>query len=233
MSKFKCIIIEDEPIAAEIIKDYITDVPFLDLQGTFHDAIAGLDFLNKHPVDLIFLDIHLPKLKGLDFLKSLQHPPAIIITTAFEEYAFKGYEFNVLDYLLKPIEFSRFLQAVNKLKDKEAGGKNSMQDPVPTASIHLNVNKKLWRVELKDLLYVESKKEYLDVHTSSRVITCKMQINEMEKLLNPQQFIRIHRSFIVATDKVDTISLTELEINKIKLPVGRNYREQVKKRWFE
>lgn len=233
MSKFKCIIIEDEPIAAEIIKDYITDVPFLDLQGTFHDAIAGLDFLNKHSVDLIFLDIHLPKLKGLDFLKSLQHPPAIIITTAFEEYALKGYEFNVLDYLLKPIEFSRFLQAVNKLKDKEAWDKNTKQEPIHTASIHLNVNKKLLRVELKDLLYVESKKEYLDVHTSSRVITCKMQINEMEKMLNPQQFIRIHRSFIVATDKVDTISLTELEINKIKLPVGRNYREQVKKRWFE
>lgn len=233
MSKFKCIIIEDEPIAAEIIKDYITDVPFLDLQGTFHDAIAGLDFLNKKSVDLIFLDIHLPKLKGLDFLKSLQHPPSIIITTAFEEYALKGYEFNVLDYLLKPIEFSRFLQAVNKLKEKESGDKNSASVPIHTASIHLNVNKKLVRVELKDLLYVESKKEYLDVHTSSRVITCKMQINEMEKLLNPQQFIRIHRSFMVAIDKVDTISLTELEINKIKLPVGRNYREQVKKRWFE
>src|SRR5690349_12159552 len=120
MSKIKCIVVEDEPLAVKVLVDYISEVPFLELRGTFKDAILATDYLHDHPVDLIFLDIHLPKLKGMAFLKTLANPPAVIITTAYHQYALEGYELNVTDYLLKPIEFERFLAAVNKVRKAHA-----------------------------------------------------------------------------------------------------------------
>lgn len=231
MKPYKCIIIEDEPIAAEILGDYISEVTFLKLTGVHSNALTALEFLNGNEVDLIFLDIHLPKLKGLDFLKSLKNPPAVIITTAYEEYALKGYEFNVLDYLLKPIEFSRFLQAVNKLEFKSVNP--LFVEESKEQFIQLSINKKLVRVNLSEILFIESKREYLHIHTTEKDIICKMQISEMEKMLDAINFIRIHRSFIVAKAKVEVISLTELEIKGIKLPVGRSYRKLVAGRWLK
>ncbi len=228
MKTYSCIIIEDEPIAAEIISDYISELSFLKLVGVHHDAISAISYLNDHEVDLIFLDINLPKIKGLDFLKSLKNPPNVIITTAYEEYALKGYEYNVLDYLLKPIEFSRFLQAVNKIVEKPKVLQE--MDTVSTEQfINLNINKKLIRINLSELLFIESNKENIHLHTIEKIIICKMQISEIEKQLNANQFLRIHRSFIVALDKVDSMALTEFEIKKHTIPVGRNYREQVRK----
>ncbi len=228
MKTYSCIIIEDEPIAAEIISDYISELSFLKLVGVHHDAISAISYLNSNRVDLIFLDIHLPKIKGLDFLKSLKNPPNVIITTAYEEYALKGYEYNVLDYLLKPIEFSRFLQAVNKMVEKpkiEQVNDAVTNDPY----INLNVSKKLIRINLSELLFIESDKENIHLHTNEKIIVCKMQIGEIEKQLNSHQFLRIHRSFIVALDKVDSMALTEFEIKNHTIPVGRNYREHVRK----
>ncbi len=228
MKTYSCIIIEDEPIAAEIISDYISELSFLKLVGVHHDAISAISYLNDHEVDLIFLDINLPKIRGLDFLKSLKNPPNVIITTAYEEYALKGYEYNVLDYLLKPIEFSRFLQAVNKIVEKPKVPQE--MDTVSTEQfINLNINKKLIRINLSELLFIESNKENIHLHTIEKIIICKMQISEIEKQLNANQFLRIHRSFIVALDKVDSMALTEFEIKKHTIPVGRNYREQVRK----
>lgn len=229
MNPYKCIIIEDEPIAAEIISDYISDVPFLKLEGVHSHALSALEYLNTNTVDLIFLDIHLPKLKGLDFLKSLKNPPSVIITTAYEEYALKGYEYNVLDYLLKPIEFARFLQAVNKLNEKSL--KTHLTEELKEQFIQLSINKKLVRINLADILFIESKREYLHIQTSEKVIVCKMQISEMEKLLDASRFLRIHRSFIVAMDKVDVVSVTELDVRGKKLPVGRSYRKLVAGSW--
>ncbi len=229
MKIYKCIIIEDEPIASEILRDYISEVSFLKLDGVHAHALSALEYLNENEIDLIFLDIHLPKLKGLDFLKSLKNPPAVIITTAYEQYALKGYEFNVLDYLLKPIEFSRFLQAVNKLEDKTP--KLPISEVSKHLFIQLSINKKLVRINLSEILFIESKREYLHIHTTDKVIVCKMQISEMEKMLDALKFIRIHRSFIVAKDKVDVISLTELEVKGTKLPVGRSYRKLVAGSW--
>src|SRR5689334_6749193 len=143
MQTYKCIIVEDEPIAAEVLEDYIKQVPFLQLKKICSDAIYAMETLQNEPIDLIFLDIHLPKLKGLDFVKTLKHPPKIIITSAYQEYALQGYELNVVDYLLKPVEFSRFLTAVNKLKQQE---NSSTQSPLSKTEdrVHLffNVNKK-------------------------------------------------------------------------------------------
>jgi DNA-binding LytR/AlgR family response regulator len=228
MRVYNCIIVEDEPIAAEIISDYIAEIPFLHLSSVHHNALSALNYLNEHAVDLIFLDINLPKIKGLDFLKSLKNPPMVIITTAYDEYALKGYEYNVIDYLLKPIEFARFLQAVNKISDKNVV-RHSESVKEQEAFIQLSVQKKIIRINLNDILYIESNRENIHIQTNDKLIICKMQIGEIEKLLDSTQFLRVHRSFIVSLNKVNSMSLTEFEIKNYKIPIGRNYREQVRK----
>jgi DNA-binding LytR/AlgR family response regulator len=228
MKVYNCIIVEDEPIAAEIISDYISEIPFLHLSSVHHNALSALDFLNEHTVDLIFLDINLPKIKGLDFLKSLINPPLVIITTAYHEYALQGYEYNVVDYLLKPIEFARFLQAVNKVPEKLT------TRPTETIKeqeeyIQFTIQKKIVRINLNDILYIESNRENIQIRTNEKLFVCKMQIGEIEKQLDATQFLRVHRSYIVPLNKVDSMSLTEFEIKNYKIPIGRNYREQVRK----
>lgn len=226
MQKYNCIIVEDEPLAAEVLSDYIKQIPFLELKGICTDAIYAMEKLQQEPVDLIFLDIHLPKLKGLDFLRALQHPPQVIITTAYQEYALQGYEYNVLDYLLKPVEFSRFLMAVNKLKQAPAATSVTI---APATRMHLffNVNKKKIKVFLDEILYIESLKEYIRIITKDKSILTKFQLGQIEELLARNNFLRIHRSFIVAQDKIEAISATDVEINGQSLPIGRSYKELV------
>lgn len=233
MNPYNCIIIEDEPIASEILVDYVKDVPFLNLVAVHTNAITALDFLNSNKVDLIFLDIHLPKIKGLDFLKSLKNPPHVILTTAYEEYALKGYELDVLDYLLKPIEFSRFLKAVNKLNEKATSVHPIAQQNQEDSFLELLINKKLVRFNLNDIEYIESSREYVIIHTHDNKVQTKMTISAFEKLLNQQDFVRVHRSFIISKSKVVSVSLTEIELPNTKIPIGRNYREQVKKQWIQ
>jgi DNA-binding LytR/AlgR family response regulator len=229
MRQYNCIIIEDEPLAAEILQDYIADVPFLNLKHTYGDAIRALDGLRAGNIDVIFLDINLPKLKGLDFIQTLKHPPSIIITTAYHEYALQGYELNVVDYLLKPIEFSRFLKAVNKLK-------STVSDKAYTAPIvigdgidHIFVNTRGKKAKLyfKDILYIESLKEYVRIYTSEKVLTAKFQLGQIDELLPKADFLRIHRSFIVSKTKIEAYNNAEVEINGKTLPIGRSYKELV------
>jgi DNA-binding LytR/AlgR family response regulator len=229
MQQYNCIIIEDEPLAAEILQDYIADVPFLNLKHTYPDAVRALEGLVADNIDLIFLDINLPKLKGLDFIQTLKHPPNIIITTAYHEYALQGYELNVVDYLLKPIEFSRFLKSVNKLK-------SIVSDKAYTAPIfigdgrdHMFVNTQRKKVKLyfKDILYIESLKEYVRIYTTDKILTAKFQLGQIDVLLPKADFLRIHRSFIVSKAKIDAYNSAEVEINGKPLPIGRSYRELV------
>src|SRR6185295_162491 len=165
MSKIKCIIVEDEPLAVKVLSDYISQVTFLELQGTFKDAIRAAEYLRGATVDLIFLDIHLPKLKGMTFLKTLANPPAIIITTAYHQYAVEGFNLNVTDYLLKPIEFERFLIAVTKVnsasKEITAGPENKACKDF----IFLNVQKKKVKIMFSDILFIESQREYIRIVT--------------------------------------------------------------------
>jgi two-component system, LytTR family, response regulator len=228
MNLIKCIIIEDEPLAAEILEDYISELPQLQLLGTFSDALFGLAFLRQNEVDLIFLDLHLPKLKGFDFLKSLNNPPKIIVTTAYHQYAIEGYELDVIDYLLKPIEFSRLLQAINKLDSKISFKGNDVENK-PTKQKHLffNVNKKRVKVYLDEIQYIESLKEYVKIHLSSSTITTKFQIGEIEKLLTDIELIRIHRSYLVAKSKITAYSTNIVEVNGKELPIGRSYKKIV------
>ena len=229
MQRYHCLIIEDEPLAAEVLQDYIRQVPFLELKGIASDAIFAMELLQQQKIDLIFLDIHLPKLKGFDFIRTLKQPPHIIITSAYHEYALQGYEYNVVDYLLKPIEFSRFLMAVNKLKQSPVPAVNitSLMPAVERAYLFFNVSKKKVKVYLDEILYIESLKEYIRIYTKTKNILTKFQLGQIEELLAKNNFLRVHRSFIVAKDKIDAFTATDVEINGKQIPIGRSYKELV------
>lgn len=230
MQKLRCLIVEDEPLAAEVLEEYIQQVPFLELKGTCIDAIDALKVLQAQAIDLLFLDIHLPGLKGLDFIRTLRHPPKVIVTSAYADYALEGYELNVVDYLLKPIDWSRFLMAVNKLaKPAVVPPPPHPVDPGQQEQEHLffNVNKRKVKVFLHEILYIESLKEYIRITTPSKSILTKYQLNQMEERLTRHRFLRIHRSFLVARDKIETFSATDVEIGGKQLPIGRNYKEEV------
>jgi two-component system LytT family response regulator len=226
MSKIKCIIIEDEPLAVKVLKDYITQVPFLELQGSFKDAILATDFLRSNQPDLIFLDIHLPKLKGMAFLKTLTHPPAIIITTAYHQYAVEGFNLNVTDYLLKPIEFERFLVAVTKVKtaqtEKQKPGTDEVKD-----FIFLNVQKKKVKILFSEIVYIESQLEYIRIVTKTKEYLSKMSTHEIEDLLPANLFKRIHRSYIISMSKIDSYTAEMVEVNGVSIPIGRGYRDVI------
>ncbi|MFD2919682.1 LytR/AlgR family response regulator transcription factor [Terrimonas rubra] len=233
MRKINCLIVEDEPLAAEIIQGYITEIPSLHLAGIATDAIYAMEMLQREKIDVIFLDIHLPKIKGLDFIKTLNHPPKVILTTAYREYALDGYELNVVDYLLKPVSFNRFMQAVNKLTHLyvEVGAKEETQ-PAKTY-IFVNINKKKVKIEFNKIIYVESRKEYVYIVTREQNYLIKMSLNELELQLGNEFFLRIHRSFIVSKQMVTAYNATEIEIQGQLLPIGRNYKEIVAKRMGE
>lgn len=234
MKQYKCLVIEDEPLAAEVLQDYIRQVPFLELRAVCSDAIFAMDLLQREKVDLIFLDIHLPRLKGLDFLKTLRDPVNVIITSAYQEYALQGYEFNVVDYLLKPFEFARFLVAVNKLRQMAPPtdpGAVSNSPVVPHAPaerqfLFFNVTKKKVKVFLDEIQYVEGLKEYIRIVTAKRTILTRFQLGNMDDLLSGyKNFIRVHRSYIIAKDKVDYFTATDVEVAGKLIPIGRSYRE--------
>jgi DNA-binding LytR/AlgR family response regulator len=229
MHRYNCIIVEDEPLAAEVVKDYILQVPFLQLKGICTDALYAMDLLQKEKIDLVFLDIHLPKLKGLDFIKALKKPPQVIITSAYQEYALQGYELNVVDYLLKPIEFNRFVMAVNKLKERESADARPMPPPAVAerAALFFNVSKKRVKMYIDEILFIESLKEYIRITTKDKSILTKFQLGQIEEMLAKNGFLRIHRSFLVSKNKIDAFSATDVEINGKQIPIGRSYKELV------
>ncbi|HEX6847746.1 MAG TPA: response regulator transcription factor [Chitinophagaceae bacterium] len=224
MSKIKCIIVEDEPLAAKVLSDYVSQVPFLELQGTFKDAILATEFLRDNNIDLIFLDIHLPRLKGMAFLKTLTDPPAIIVTTAYHQYAVEGFNLNVTDYLLKPFEFERFLVAVNKVKAVQGEQQKSMGGHEKDF-IFLNVQKKKVKILFAEILYIESQREYIKIVTAKKEFISKISTHEIESLLPSNLFKRIHRSFIISVSKIESYTAEAVEVNGLSIPVGRGYRD--------
>ena len=228
MQRYSCLIVEDEPLAAEVLQDYVKQVPFLDLKAVCVDAIYAMEYLQKEKIDLLFLDIHLPKLKGLDFVRTLKNPPSVIITSAYHEYALEGYELNVVDYLLKPIEFSRFLMAVNKLKQVPvSNGSHSVVANAERPFMFFNVSKKMIKIYLDEILYIESLKEYIRIFTKEKNILTKFQLGEVEDLLARGDFLRVHRSYIVSRSKIDAYTATDIEIQGKQIPIGRSYKELV------
>ena len=225
MSKISCIVIEDEPLAVKVLTDYIADVPFLELQGTFKDAILATDYLRNASVDLIFLDIHLPKLKGMSFLKTLVNPPAVIVTTAYHQYAVEGFNLNVTDYLLKPIEFERFLVAVTKVRTVHLSKQEPAEETGPRDFVFINVQKKKVKIFFSDIVFVESQREYIKIRTTGNEYISKMSTHEIEAILPAHLFKRVHRSFIISIRRIDSYTAEMIEIDGVSIPIGKGYRD--------
>lgn len=225
----KCIIVDDEPLAIEILESYVARVDELELTGSFRNAIAAFSFVQQNPVDLIFLDIEMPKLSGIDFLKTLKNSPKVIITTAYRDYAIEGFELEVVDYLLKPIPFERFLKSVGKVLSSRIETPTAPQVSAQDSFIYFKVDKKMVKTKIADILYIESIKDYVKVRTADKEIITQQKISYLDESLPRQQFLRIHRSFIVNLDRIDAYTATDVEISKFKVPIGRNYKADVMK----
>jgi len=227
-TQVKCIIVDDEPMARDVIRRYIEKIPNLKLFGEFGNAIEATIFLQEQTVDIIFLDIKMPQLSGTEFVRSLRNMPKIIFTTAHKEYAHEGFELDVIDYLLKPIPFDRFLKAVNKalpqkIQEEEKQSKNEEKNP-SSSFIYLRVDRKMIKMLLNDIFYIESDKDYVKVFTEKGYIITRQTIVSVEAMLPEKQFIRIHRSFIVSIDKIKYFTAETIMIGTKELPIGRNYR---------
>lgn len=231
--KIMCIAVDDEPPALEVLKNYIAAVHSLELTATCVDAVEALNVLQKRPVDLIFLDIQMPQILGTDFLRTLKKPPKVIFTTAFRKFAIEGFELDAVDYLLKPISFERFLKAVNKVMDASLNGtlslENEHQSKTSDNSIYFRSDRKMIKVNLCDILYIESLKDYIKVVATSGTVITKQSISSVEETLPKDMFIRIHRSFIVALNKIESYSNELVWVGKTELPISRMYRHEVEK----
>jgi len=224
-----CIIIDDEPLAIKVIKNYVEQIKELSLQATFTNAVDSMHYLQENNVDLLFLDINMPLLDGYSFLESLPHKPNVIITTAHEEYAVKGYELEVLDFLIKPIPFPRFLKAVNKALKLKNESQNITKQNSETEHIFVKVDKKRMRkIYLKDILVIESLKDYIKIITATNKHIVHQTLSSFTESLPQDQFIRIHRSYTIAIPKVEAIEGNSLEIGGSRYTIGRSYINEVK-----
>ncbi|HEY1023917.1 MAG TPA: LytTR family DNA-binding domain-containing protein [Sphingobacteriaceae bacterium] len=230
--RVRCLIVDDEPPAIEVLKTYINTVSALELTDFCENAVDALSLLKHRSVDLIFLDIQMPQLLGTDFVRTLISPPKIIFTTAYREFALEGFELDAVDYLLKPISFERFLKAVNKVLQANL----QAQPPADThprqsadTFIYFRTDRKMVKVFLDDILYVESLKDYIKVITSTRQIVTKQAISVLEDMLPADQFLRIHRSYLVAIKKIESFTADDIQIGTKELPIGRMYHHEVSK----
>lgn len=227
----KSLIIDDEPLAINILKNYLQQVEGYEIIETFNNALDGINFVKSNDIDLIFLDINMPVLDGLSFIKSLENPPLIIITTAYDEYAVQTYELDVIDYLLKPIEFPRFMKALNKV-DRIMGKSNSSNASIHKVRPHIFIKidkKKMKKIYLDEMLTIECLKDYLKINTTTGKYIIHSTLSDFTKLLPEKDFIRIHRSYAIAVNKVDIIEGNSLEISGIRYVIGRSYIDKVKK----
>lgn len=214
----QCLIVEDEQLPAELLSDYIRQTPWLALAGICTDAVFAIDFLKKNHVDVLFLDIHLPQIKGLDMLALLPNPPLVVLTTAYHQYALESYRYDVVDYLLKPYDFARFLEAVEKVRRRIAPAAQ------PPEAFFVPVNKQQVRIAFRDIIYIESLKEYCKIHLAARYWVTQSTLTEMEEKLPADQFLRIHRSFIINVNQLTTFTATAVTLGKITLPIGKTYQ---------
>src|SRR5262245_6034183 len=227
MIQLKCLVIDDEPLAQNIIENYLTNFSFIKLIAKCDNALVAMEWMKKQKIDLIFLDVSMPFIYRIDFIRTLQNPPAVILTTAYEQFAVESYELGVVDYLLKPISFERFLKSINKLNMEEFDiTKPSSSDAENDAFIYVKSEKKNVKILLKDILFIESLKDYIKIHTIDKTIITQVPISTIEQRL-PDNFLRVHRSFIVAKDKITAYTQHDLEIGKLQIPIGRNYKTAV------
>lgn len=226
----KCAIIDDEPLARECIANYIGQVDFLDLVGVGNNPLDLVQLMDKHSIDLVFLDIQMPVMNGIEFLKTTQNPPMVILTTAFPSYALEGFQLDVMDYLLKPITFSRFFMAANKVKDYQQLVTNSVSTDLAGAAsayFFIKCGYKFERIYFTDILYIEAMQNYVAIYTEKGKYMTLFHLKSVEENLDKQFFIRVHKSYIVSIPKIDTIENNEIIIQSVRIPISRHYRDKV------
>jgi len=225
--KIKCVIIDDEPLAIQLLQKHIAQLDFFEVVATCNNAISALEVLNTKTVDLLFLDIKMPRVSGLELLKTLRHPPKTILTTAYREFALEGFDLGVIDYLLKPITFDRFFKAIERYLNTSNHTVPELLSSSETQFIYLKSGHKYFKVDTRDILYAESLKDYVNVHTRDKVITSKYKISDLEKELEGKDFLRIHRSYIVNLTHITAFTTYDVEIGKLELPIGESFKTYV------
>ncbi|MDO7172654.1 LytR/AlgR family response regulator transcription factor [Mariniflexile sp. AS56] len=229
--KIKCLIIDDEPLAINVIKNYLDQIEDFEVISTFSNAIDSLNFLKTNTVDVIFLDINMPVLDGISFIKSLENPPLVIITSAYEEFAIETYELDVLDYLVKPIEFPRFMKALNKVNRRLENNKVPYESTNDRPYLFVKIDKKkMKKIFLDEILIIESLKDYLKINTTTGKFIIHSTLSDFTNLLPARDFIRIHRSYTIAIDKIDAVEGNSIEIEGLRYVIGRSYIEEVKQK---
>lgn len=220
-----CLIVDDEPLARNLLSEYVRKIPYLKLQGTCSNPLEALELLRNHPVDLLFLDIQMPEITGITLLKTLHKKPLVILTTAYSEYALESYELDVVDYLLKPITFERFLRAVDKASQRISATPEKKISEQSQSFIFVKDGTKLVKVRLDDILYIEGLKDYVTIHTRQQKIVTLQRLKALEDQLPADQFIRIHHSFIISVGAIDAVHKSEVQIGKVTIPVSDSYRK--------
>ena len=227
MNRYKCIIIEDEPLAQNVLKKYIGEQPALELMAVCNDALEAQGILTQQHIHLIFLDINLPKLSGINFIKTLIRPPLVIFTTAYPEFAVEGFELNAVDYLLKPFSFERFLKAVNRAFEKLNASAIQHSDPEKSPFIFLKADKKIHKVNLDSISYIEAIGDYMKVVTDSGQLIINETMKKLQEELPGKSFIRVHKSFIISRNKIKFIEGNYVQVEDKSIPIGATYRNDV------
>lgn len=223
--KASCLLVDDEPLAIQLLQKHVQEFDTLQLAGSCTNAVEAMAFLQQYSVDLLFLDIQMPKLTGLEMLKALKNPPAVIITTAYREYAMEGYDLDVIDYLLKPITFIRFSQAIDKFFRLHRKRESILQDPTKEKTVSIKSGAKTYQLEENEILYVESIRDYVKLHkVDGSSLLLKYKISQLDQELS-DSFIRVHKSFLVNKNKISSYTAAEIEIGATIIPIGAQYKE--------
>lgn len=222
-----CLVIEDEPLARKGLKEYIADIDFLNCIGEYDNALKAAEQISRGDVQLLFLDIQMPKITGLEFFKTLQSPPPVIFTTAYPQYALEGFEVNALDYLVKPISFKRFLKAVLKAKEYYEVRDTNLKEAIDTDYFFIKVDNKLEKILFADVLFAEASQNYVIIHTPLKKYMTYLTFKSVEDYLPADKFLKVHKSYIVAASKIDTIEGNDIRIGQQHIPISRNQKDEV------
>ena len=227
----RCLLIDDEPPALQILQSHIDQISGLEIVGKCGNAVDAIDLLHRKTVDVMFLDIKMPKIIGTEFLRNLSHPPKVIFVTAYREFAVEGFELDAIDYLVKPVSFERFLKAIDRLRrnsGQQAVGEHKLYKPNPDAFIYLKIGRVRQKIFVEDILFIESWKDYIQIHfTDGKNLIVKQAISAIENLLSDHMFLRVHRSYIVSLNKISGYNSASLQLGSTEIPVGRLYKQNV------
>jgi DNA-binding LytR/AlgR family response regulator len=232
--KIKCVLVDDEPLAVKILQNYFANFPEFEVVGTFNNALEALDFVNNNIVDTLFLDINMPMMTGFELISLMENKPKVVITTAFREFAAESYDLEVLDYLVKPIPLPRFIKCINKITT-EFSIKNNLKVESPRMDSHIfiKVDKKMVKIHIDEILFIEGMKEYIKVVTIDKTYITHKSLTSLSEELPSERFLRIHKSYTIAVDKVKSIEGNRIQIHSFTIPIGRNYSKEVKSRILE